>query len=107
MFNVGSKKNRNWNGRILNNKGNRTMDRMAKFFQYLKRKYQSSRYSKTMKQFRSHLFFFGCDTSHLTDEDIEKGIQAAVNIIANTDVTVDEAVTVLRIYGFYAREGNL
>lgn len=83
------------------------MNRMAKFFQYLKRKYQSYRYSKTIKQFRSHLLFFDCDTSHLTDEDIEKGIQAAGNIIANTGVTVDEAVIALRIYGFYAREGNL
>lgn len=66
---------------------------MFEFLQSLRRRYQAYRYSKVKKQVRENLLFFGCDTSHLTDKEMEQGILDASKIVASFGVTADEATT--------------
>ncbi len=48
-------------------------------------------------QLRSHLKFFGCDTSDLTDEEIEQGVLEFSRGMSGFGVSVDEASEALAL----------
>lgn len=60
----------------------------------------------SIKRIRGGLLFFGYDLSDLTDEEIEDGVREAGKAIANSSVTVDEAVDSLRGIGKLVQERN-
>lgn len=51
-----------------------------------------ARHRHTIASLRAHLLFFGHDTSHLSDEQIEVGVQRFGMAIAATGVPIKEAM---------------
>jgi hypothetical protein len=77
---------------------------MLKFLETLRRWYQMRRYSKVKKQVRENLLFFGCDTSHLSDEELEQGTLNLGELINSRAVTVDEAVVALQEFATLSKK---
>lgn len=49
------------------------------------------RQQRAMRRFRKNMAFFGCDLSHLTDEQILSGMNGVARLVAETDITAQEA----------------
>lgn len=46
----------------------------------------------TLKSIRENLLFFGIDTAHLSDQELEDGIIESGNVISKAGFTVDEVL---------------
>lgn len=61
------------------------------YLHYLVRWWCDRQHKKTIKNIRDHMFFFGYDLSHLSDEELEERLTFASKLVARCGVTAKEA----------------
>ncbi|KKN18271.1 hypothetical protein LCGC14_0957600 [marine sediment metagenome] len=66
-------------------------------FQKLKKYIRKRAVRKAFDNVRSHLLFFGCDVSHLSDEELIERIHIMHKVIASAGLTVKEASEALAL----------